>query len=527
MTNQQRIQEADSLLHSYPKDAYGLYIEAMQQAEKDQDLPLQGRALIGLAHACRSLTEIPIGFKYAFKALNVYGRLQDPSGLAKAENFLGIFYFYSGLHQKAIYYFTSALKQLEQAPSDLSTKISILNNIGEVYRDAGAWEESLPYYQQALVLAETNAFSAYRSVIASNIGDVYYHTETFDQALAYFKTAVLTLDDDADPIYRSEGDLRLAKVYMTIGQDDLARHHLALAENTITASSNRYYRIDLLKQKYLFTKSTAPEDARPYLLEAEQLSHMAGAEKKRADLLLLLTEDYESTGAFQEALATFKEYHEVHQAIEASHLQHRLEIMRVEAQMPESSQVGLVAPPHHFRRNHDMHQKEELTRQALYDELTALPNRRLINLTLSEMDERTPGVSYWLAMLDLDHFKWVNDGMGHLYGDSCLVKIAAILETAAVSHRGFAARYGGEEFLMVFPGITREAGDEILKSIHRQIQESQCPYRYQEQDYRLTASIGAVYNEDGAQSSRSQLELADRALYQAKKQGRNRIVIAD
>ncbi len=527
MTIDQMIRQADDQLQTNPKQAYGVYIEALQLAESQDDLERQGRALLGLSHACRTLTEIPIGFKYAFKALNLYSQLQNNPGLAKAENFLGIFYFYSGLHQKAIYYFSDALMHLTKTASDLSVRISVLNNIGEVYRDAGEWEESLLHYQEALGLAEENDCSAYRSVIASNVGDVYYHTEDYDKALAYFKTAVLTLDDDADPIYKSEGNLRLAKVFLAIGDHERARGYIALAERTIASSANRFYRIDLLKQQYHLAKAMGLDTARDYLLEAEQLSHISGAEKKRADLLHLLAGEFEVSGEFQQALRTFKEYHDVHQSIEASHLHHRLEIMRVEAQMPESGYMGLVSQPHHLRRTRALHQTEELTRQAMYDELTALPNRRLINLTLTEMDGREPHVPYWLVMLDLDHFKWVNDGMGHLYGDSCLVQIAAILETAAVNYRGFAARYGGEEFLMIFPNISREHGTEVLETIHRQIKEAHCPYQYQGQHHQLTASIGAVFNEHGTHDSRLQLELADRALYQAKKQGRDRIVIAD
>jgi diguanylate cyclase (GGDEF)-like protein len=128
-----------------------------------------------------------------------------------------------------------------------------------------------------------------------------------------------------------------------------------------------------------------------------------------------------------------------------------------------------------------------------------------------------------VAIIDLDHFKPINDEYGHLAGDEALRWFAAAVGTAirAYDHAG---RYGGEEFLLVLTQIPREAAEQRLTSLHRAISNLQVKAGTCE--FQLNCSVGATVfvPSKGPATVESLLAIADQALYAAKADGRNRVV---
>ena len=166
---------------------------------------------------------------------------------------------------------------------------------------------------------------------------------------------------------------------------------------------------------------------------------------------------------------------------------------------------------------------EHFREQARRDQLTGLWNRRFIDEVLPGMI--TSGTELSVAIVDLDHFKWVNDMLSHDVGDKVLALVAKLLETglAAVSPDGFVARMGGEEFLMVLPGADVQVAAAQLDGIRRMVGS----YRWQEitDTLPVTVSIGvAGIAEAAAPTQSAVLAVADRNLYVAKRGGRNRVV---
>jgi diguanylate cyclase (GGDEF)-like protein len=157
------------------------------------------------------------------------------------------------------------------------------------------------------------------------------------------------------------------------------------------------------------------------------------------------------------------------------------------------------------------------------DTLTGLPNKRSIEDTLKRMAAQAGRSLNPLAaiMLDLDHFKSVNDVHGHHRGDEVLAAVGtAIMETMRDSD--FAGRYGGEEFLILLPDTNR---DGALVSATRLL-NAVADLQIASQDVKITASLGVALMPDDAGSSEELFRRADRALYAAKRAGRNCIVSA-
>jgi diguanylate cyclase (GGDEF)-like protein len=168
--------------------------------------------------------------------------------------------------------------------------------------------------------------------------------------------------------------------------------------------------------------------------------------------------------------------------------------------------------------------QEKLRYQATHDVLTGLSNRgALLDLLRAEI-ERTlrTHTSMGLLMLDVDHFKPINDTYGHLVGDAVLKEIALRLSRAIRSY-DVAGRYGGEEFLVILPSCDREQTAKGAERIRAAI--SSLPFLIAGSEISLTVSIGATVAPDAAQAETELLSLADLALYQAKSAGRNCTVV--
>lgn len=167
--------------------------------------------------------------------------------------------------------------------------------------------------------------------------------------------------------------------------------------------------------------------------------------------------------------------------------------------------------------------QRELQRQALTDPLTHIMNRRAILGRLTEEMARAPrqGLPLSIGVMDIDHFKMVNDQHGHAGGDNVL---KTVVERALRALRAYDAlgRIGGEEFLIVMPGVGSRDAAIVLERIRHIIRQS--PIEMPGTEITVTVSIGGAVN--AGESADELLHLADEALYRAKGEGRDRVVMA-
>lgn len=166
-----------------------------------------------------------------------------------------------------------------------------------------------------------------------------------------------------------------------------------------------------------------------------------------------------------------------------------------------------------------------LERLAASDPLTDLPNRRTLDeqIFLAMERSRRTGQALSVIMLDLDHFKQINDAHGHQVGDEALRQVAEILRGRR-RVTDLVARYGGEEFVWVLPGAGTDAAVEVAEWLRRTIEES--TLETQRGAIRLTISAGVSTYDPAAHGRISPevlLETADQALREAKDKGRNRV----
>jgi diguanylate cyclase (GGDEF)-like protein/PAS domain S-box-containing protein len=167
---------------------------------------------------------------------------------------------------------------------------------------------------------------------------------------------------------------------------------------------------------------------------------------------------------------------------------------------------------------------ERLTRLALYDTLTNVPNRHVLEKRLESIIQMSKkhNQSFALLFLDLDRFKNINDTLGHRVGDMLLKETAQRLKSL-LRKQDTIARFGGDEFVIILPNLKhiREAvymAEKIIESLKR-------PFYVNHQEMYISTSIGiSVYPFDGTDKE-TLIRMADRAMYQAKKNGRNQYAL--
>lgn len=175
-----------------------------------------------------------------------------------------------------------------------------------------------------------------------------------------------------------------------------------------------------------------------------------------------------------------------------------------------------------FAVRNEYHRKN-LELLATVDPLTGVKNRRSMDegLQMALADALRTNRSYGLVMMDLDHFKRINDEYGHSVGDEVLLDLVSLIQKR-IRNTDQLYRYGGEEFVLLLSGVDPDGLELIARNLHKIIRQQ---LRLRCHDSKITASFGAALLRRN-ESAEAWLERADAALYEAKRSGRDRIVFS-
>ena len=166
-------------------------------------------------------------------------------------------------------------------------------------------------------------------------------------------------------------------------------------------------------------------------------------------------------------------------------------------------------------------QLEKLTKT---DPLTQIDNRNglAVNVDLANKRYKMQQTVSSLVMLDIDHFKQINDTHGHPAGDAILQQLAAIIKES-MRENDSVARYGGEEFAIILHNTTSDNASHFVERLRKAIEDTE--FTFQETVIKVTISFGIAQISTKGGDNKAWMEAADKALYQAKRQGRNQGVV--
>lgn len=169
-----------------------------------------------------------------------------------------------------------------------------------------------------------------------------------------------------------------------------------------------------------------------------------------------------------------------------------------------------------------------IDKQAVFDSLTKIPNRRNFGTTILTEYKRSQRYQLPLAviMCDIDNFKAYNDTYGHSQGDLCLEKVAQKIKTSLKRPGDFCARYGGEEFIILLPNTALDDAVHVAEIIRANIEKMGIPHKNSLPKQVVTLSLGVATSIGSTSVTHEKLiKHADMALYKAKEQGRNQVQI--
>lgn len=422
-------------------------------------------------------------------------------------------------YERAIDYYNQLLAHDLKSGADTEIATAYYN-LGSMFELQGRLDEALTHFRKALEidsrLGEAEGVAQERLSIGAVLrqqGDARASLDWIEQALAYYRTerqpdgvararvqrgrtlAALGRSDEALE------DLNAAAAFFA-EQDNprlLATIHEAIAEILAADGDWRGAYMAVLAQR----EAQKVLDARLLDRQTQRLRVQFDAARKEQENQRLQEENRRRADALRNA--------------ERVRGLQRLVIILGAALLALLAAMALQQ----YRRN------RRIRRLALTDELTGLPNRRsILGFLDGEWSSPDPGAALSVVAFDIDHFKRINDVCGHAGGDSVLRAVAEILQRELRSGDRV-GRTGGEEFVVVLPGTTASAARQVAERLRLQLREHvgvSPPTDESERIRPVTASFGVSERRGGDRSATDMLKRADDALYQAKREGRDRVV---
>ncbi|GAA2658385.1 tetratricopeptide repeat-containing diguanylate cyclase [Paractinoplanes durhamensis] len=375
--------------------------------------------------------------------------------------------------------------------------------------ETGSIEAARERYRQAVELARYSTDVRDEILVLNNHAYAEYLSDEPERAWALIermRAAAAARDHRLDP-----NDLD------TVASVQIALGRYAEAEQTIleaiTAYPEGHQEADALPEFLLTLAVTrrlqgAAEAARDTLAECRSLCAAHGHGEILVRVLQEQAEWYAQAGDYQRAYEEYKRFHAAEKRV-----------------LDEQREAQARTRQALFEVNEAREEAERFREQARRDPLTGLRNRRYVDELLPALIGRAQanGTPMWAAVLDLDHFKQVNDLCSHEIGDQVLVMVAALLADTAAGlgeESAMAARLGGEEFLLVFGGYGHAEALAVLERLRRRVAAH--PWRQATGDVPVTISIGAA-SVLADSTHPTLLARADAQLYEAKRAGRNRV----
>lgn len=533
------IEEARTYAHSQPKLAYENAEMALKLAITYRSKSDQAQAYFFMALACRVMSDYFNGLSSALKGLDLFELISDQLGIMKTRNIIGIIYFYYGDYASALENFTIALNLSEEV-NDPNMYSSVVNNIGEVYREAKEYEKALIYYTDALEMTikyiqdpqlELNAASIYL-----NIGEIYFLMKNYTRSLEHIQKAHELAIKHNNIILIGETETKLGRAMIQAEKYQLAEKHYQIAQEKYNEIDNKFFKIELLINQAELCEILG-KNPLGYLQEALKDAVELQLDSKISLIYKVLSDYYEKADDYKEALKYYKFFSMKEKEMEASNLSQKLEILSLELEHSKDKKDHRQIREVTRKLRKDViyinkeleeikHKNVKLMNDSMLDELTKTYNRRGIHHHYSEFLVRNDGNTSKLVavyMIDIDYFKAYNDSLGHIQGDVCLKEVAEVLKKIPCKDY-FVGRFGGEEFVVIAKIKSFEKAKALAEYMRKRVEALKLEYNLDGEKRCLTISIGAFVVDNHDSEVLQIIDQADQALYEAKEQGRNRVV---
>jgi diguanylate cyclase (GGDEF)-like protein len=461
---------------------------ALLEAEPPGRVLIDSLRMIGWVHFF--LGDIPLALSYDLKALRLAHELDLKVQEASVLDGLGVIYVASGDIQQALRSHEEAVR-IARDSGDKALETAVYNNYSMTLVELGKLSEALDFGIKSLDIARQSSNGDQEISSLDSIGQVLLKMGDYARAEQY-------MSEGLDKALQAGSQLGQVYCLMGLGKISLAQDILSKAEL--------------------------------YFLHVLEIAVELGVQSLCSDSHLFLTDIYARQGDYNKALEHHKLFYDIHEKTDTDASAKRLAVLKVVHQLETAQRDAEIYRLRNVELQREIEERArieaELEKLATLDPLTNAFNRRHF-FELARRDfERAVRYNrpFTLLMIDVDHFKAINDTYGHLIGDQALGLLAIFLQSS-LRRSDVLGRYGGDEFCAILP----ETGLEQAKQTAMRIINNLRAHRFETSAGKvaLSISVGVASLPEGDWKSRGSLDnlldLADQALYEAKRAGRNQV----
>ncbi|MBH0090032.1 GGDEF domain-containing protein [Pseudoalteromonas sp. NSLLW218] len=560
-----RLKNREQTAYFYTK-ALGIYTNL-------GDLKLMARTLNTLAEAQRYLDNLVLALDYSTRALEIHKKIDDPVGLAKALLGAGIIYRHINLYEKSLEHVNKAylyykkvnnvlgiaktsnqmgllytrLKQFDQAelfyqitidlPEGMveeKTLATALREMAVINYESGDLDSAMKFAQKAYVTYKAENLKSYISITSRIIANIYRAHGDKNKAIEYYKESLSVARVTGNKLYEIKSLTALAAILIGIDTNEA----IILLKRSLALSTQLDDKLHML---YAYREIRIAEKLRGRIDESlryaeEEIALTEILQNERDENKLALEKAHLHSHKMETELETLREKEKLHQ----------LELEKKNNEIEISDQARVISELELAKNKYasialafllaaclaivllvyrsfiaSKKRNEELDYLAARDPLTNCYNRRILFEVMNRDFLNLPQIEeYCILMVDIDHFKSVNDTYGHSIGDTVLCGVAELLQ-ANIRKSDRVARFGGEEFCIILPNTTQEQAIRIAEAIRIKVEKAIFD------EIPVTCSFGVTSIKFKARTPSELIEQADLALYEAKSLGRNQVVLWD
>ncbi|MBB1323934.1 diguanylate cyclase [Pseudoalteromonas sp. SR45-1] len=549
------------------------YTKALEVYSNLGDLKLMARTLNTLAEAHRYLDNLVLALDYSTRALEIHKDIDDPVGFAKALLGAGIIYRHINLYEKSLEHINEAylyykkvnnmlgiaktsnqmglvytrLRQFDQAeffyqitidlPKGMveeKTLASALREMAVINLESGDLASAMQYAKKAYITYKNKNLTSYISTTARIIGNIYRAQGNNNKAIEYYKESLSFAREAGGKLYEIKSLTALAAILIGIDTNEA----IILLKRSLALSTQLDDKLHML---YAYREIRIAEKLRGRIDES-----LRYAEEEIALTDIIQNERNEDKLALEKAhLHSHKMEIEL-ETLREKEKRHQLELEKKNNQIEIAAQARVISELELSKNKYasialafllaaclaivllvyrsfiaSKKRNEELDYLAARDPLTNCYNRRILFEVMNRDFMDLPQIEeYCILMVDIDHFKSVNDTYGHSIGDTVLCGVAELLQ-ANIRKSDSVARFGGEEFCIILPNTTQEQAIRIAEAIRIKVEKATF------EDIPVTCSFGVTSIKFKARTPSELIEQADLALYEAKSLGRNQVALWD
>ena len=492
--------------------AKALYEQAVAVGSATQDDEMLAGALFSRGYLMGVQGDYAPGLADLRRAQSLYEKQNMRQHAVTVLNAIAILYNRMGDNQQAVHIYTRALKA--QRESGLRREVAVtLYNLGRAHENLKEWEFARRAFTESRDINKEIGYARGEAYAQRGLAVVANATGDSRRALDILKQAQALAVQTADARLMAHIQLvrgvslhrlgRLADAEASLKEAlDVFRQADALGDLSTTYAELALVQAETGNWREAYTSQTQ------YKLISDRLLN-----NQLDQRFATLKVEFDTTAKEKENALLLRENEANEKALTQARRARQLQAVTIGLTVMLAGLLATLA----------IHQRRSTLRMrklALTDELTGVPNRRDVLNRLEELlgrgDSEPPCCT---LIVDIDHFKSINDGHGHPIGDEVLKFVAREMRTA-VREPAFFGRLGGEEFLIVLPDTTLQGALPAAERFREQIMNVDTT-RWLPVRRRITASIGVTVSRPGRCSSSDMLMRADGALYAAKRGGRN------